>query len=141
MSGGGSTGNCDSGYSCAYARNIAWAGPRTPLPKLTDPQQVFDRLFAGFDTSRTAFEQRQRTALQRSVLDYVMEDIHSLQQKLGTTDRAKLEEYLTSVQQLERQLQDDNTVACEVPGRPSASQNFTAKARLMSDLMVLAFQC
>lgn len=141
MAGGGSTGNCDSGYSCAYARNIAWAGPRTPLPKLTDPQRVFDRLFAGFDTSQTSWEQRQRTALQRSVLDYVLEDINSLQQKLGTTDRAKLDEYLTSVQQLERQLQENNTVACEVPARPSGNQNVTAKARLMSDLMVLAFQC
>ena len=51
--GGASIGNCDSGYSCAYVRNIAWADEDTPLPKMTDPRLVFDRLFAGFDPSMT----------------------------------------------------------------------------------------
>ena len=45
IEGGASVGNCDSGYSCAYSRNISWAGPTTPLPKITNPQLVFDRLF------------------------------------------------------------------------------------------------
>ena len=45
--GGADVGNCDSGYSCAYVRNISWAGPTTPIQKLTDPQIVFDRMFAG----------------------------------------------------------------------------------------------
>lgn len=142
MDGGGSAGNCDSGYSCAYARNIAWSGPRTPVPKLTDPQQVFDRLFAGFDTSQTALDRQRRAALNQSILDYVIADIHRLQQKLGAADRAKLEEYLTSVQQLERKLSDTAPVACALPDRPqSGSANVTAKARLMADLMVVAFQC
>ena len=141
MDGGGSAGNCDSGYSCAYARNIAWAGPQTPLPKLTEPQRVFDRLFAGFDSGRTAQEQQRRAALNQSMLDYVKDDIRLLQQKLGQIDRAKLDEYLTSVQQLERKLVDDTVVACQVPDRPDAELNFTAKAQVMADLMVLAFQC
>src|SRR4029453_6457088 len=46
---GGSTGNCDSGYSCAYARNISWSGPQTPLAKETNPGSAFDRLFQGPD--------------------------------------------------------------------------------------------
>ncbi len=142
MDGGGSAGNCDSGYSCAYARNIAWSGPQTPVPKLTDPQRVFDRLFAGFDTSQTALERQRRAALNQSVLDYVLADIRRMQQKLGAADRAKLDEYFTSVQQLERQLAEATPVACAVPDRPAVSGiSVTAKARLMADLMVLAFQC
>ena len=37
IDGGGGTGNCDSGYSCAYARNISWSDAATPLPKIVDP--------------------------------------------------------------------------------------------------------
>ena len=40
-------GNCDSGYSCAYASNMAWRGPTNPVAKEIDPAAVFDRLFAG----------------------------------------------------------------------------------------------
>ncbi len=53
VEGGTSTGDCDSGYSCAYARNIAWAGPATPLPKVTDPLFAFERLFGADDQGRT----------------------------------------------------------------------------------------
>ena len=49
MDGGGSTGNCDSGYSCAYARNISWASAQTPLPKISDLRQAFDYIFGGFE--------------------------------------------------------------------------------------------
>ena len=52
MSGGGTAGNCDSGYGCAYARNISWADVTTPLPKLTDPVKVFDQIFAGIEPHR-----------------------------------------------------------------------------------------
>ena len=65
MDGGGTTGNCDSGYSCAYARNISWAGPQTPLPKTVDPAIVFDRLFAGFDPQATQEERDRRTRLKK----------------------------------------------------------------------------
>ena len=54
--GGAAVGDCDTGYSCAYARSIAWAGPTTPLPKQTNPAAVFDRLFAGYDPDASAAE-------------------------------------------------------------------------------------
>ena len=41
--------NCDSGYACPYANNIAWAGPTSPVAKETRPKSAFDRLFAGYD--------------------------------------------------------------------------------------------
>lgn len=142
MSGGGSAGNCDSGYSCAYTRNISWSGPQTPVPKLTDPLDVFDRLFGDTQAGSVdnSLEAQHRRALRRSVMDSVLEDTRSLQKKLGQVDKAKLDEYLTSVQQLERSLATVSE-SCPSPERPEGPNDVTAKVRLMSDMMVLAFQC
>ena len=142
MDGGGSTGGCDSGYSCAYARNISWSGPKTPLPKTVDPQIVFDRLFAGFDPEATAAESAKRRLYQKSILDFAATDVAKLQGKLGALDRAKLDEFLTGIRELERRIDGmDEATVCGVPDRPGGSYSVTEKAQVMSDLMVLAFQC
>lgn len=142
MDGGGSTGNCDSGYSCAYARNISWAGPQTPLPKTVDPTIVFDRLFAGFDPQATVEEREMRVRLKRSILDYAIEDTNKLKTRLGARDNLKLDEFLTGVRDLETRIADlDPASQCGVPDRPGGTYNVTEKAQIMADLMVLAFQC
>lgn len=142
MDGGGTTGNCDSGYSCAYARNISWAGPQTPLPKTVNPTILFDRLFAGFDPQATQEERDRRVRLKKSILDYVVEDTASLQPKLSTRDRAKLDEYLSGVRDLETRIEQlDPATICGIPDQPGGSYSVTQKAQVMSDLMVLAFQC
>ena len=56
-------GNCDSGYSCAYASNMSWRGPTNPVAKEIDPGALFDRLFAG----QTAKETRRAKRLARSI--------------------------------------------------------------------------
>ena len=61
-SGGGTAGICDSGYPCAYPRNISWADETTPLPKLVSPRVVFERLFSGFDSAYSAVERERREA-------------------------------------------------------------------------------
>lgn len=141
MFGGDSAGNCDNGYGCAYSRNISWSGPKTPVPKLTEPQQVFDRLFANYDAQGQ--DSAIRRALNKSLLDYVVNDINRLEQKLGYNDRAKVDEYLSSIRQIEQQMNFDssNLAACSKPARPASSVGFQEKAKLMADLMVLAFQC
>jgi Protein of unknown function (DUF1552) len=144
MDGGGSAGGCDSGYSCAYTRNIAWSGPQTPVPKITSPQQVFDRLFAGANITETVEEAAKRKLFNTSILDYVAADARKLQQKLGANDRAKLDEYLTNIDTLEKNLNATNTGgACSAQTRPLTENNYTVtqKAQLMSDLIVIAFQC
>jgi hypothetical protein len=142
IDGGGSAGGCDSGYSCAYARNVSWSGPATPLPKLTDPAIVFDRLFAGFDSQATAEDVAIRLRRSTSVLDHVLADATTLSGRLGVRDRAKLDEYMTGVRELEKRLQDGSSgPSCDPGGRPMSDLGFQEHLAAMNDLMVLAFEC
>jgi len=142
IDGGDSAGDCDSGYSCAYARNISWASESQPLPKVVNPSVVYDQLFGGFDPEATAAELAKRKKYRKSVLDYVTAEAKSLSMKLGTTDRAKLDEYLTGVYELGQKIDKLGTgpVCTSIPEPPS-SLPFGEHVTLMSDLMVLAMQC
>jgi len=142
VDGGGSVGGCDSGYSCAYARNISWAGPTSPLPKVVNPQVVFDRLFAGFDPRASAEDRARRKRFKSSVLDYVLGDAQRLSLRLGRTDQRKLDEYITSVRDLEVKIQTtDDSDTCDLIDRPPTDIEFPDHVRYMSDIMVLAMQC
>jgi len=137
---GGSTGNCDSGYSCAYSRNISWAGPQSPLAKETNPSSAFDRLFQGPDAQLSDAERARRRAERLSILDAVGDDATRLRIDLGASDRHKLDEYLSGVRALELRVENLASAACQVaePGEPA---DFPARVRAMADLIVLAFQC
>lgn len=139
--GGGSSGNCDSGYSCAYTVNIAWAGAAQPLPKETNPSSVFDRLFAGVDPGASREESLKRKLYRQSVLDVVKGDAARLNARLGARDRAKLDEHLTGVRELERQLESEPVVTCTPGARPSQSGDPTAYVRSMLDLIANAVAC
>jgi hypothetical protein len=134
---------CDANYSCAYAYNIAWAGPSSPRPKETRPRAVFHRLFAGFDPGESQAELEKRRAYERSILDFVREDARALQGRLGATDRRKLDEYLTSVRELERRLDalEPDGPVCQPGEAPVNTDDVRAKTQVMMDLIVLAFQC
>lgn len=142
IEGGGNVGNCDSGYGCAYSRNISWNG-NTALSKLTNPQTAFDLLFSGFDPEATAAQMAQRRAHRLSVLDHALTDAQVLSGKLGYSDRVKLQEYLDSVRDLELRIQNESAApACELePGFPVAPGEFVDHMRIMIDVMVKAFQC
>ncbi len=138
---GGNVGNCDSGYSCAYARNISWVG-NTAIPKLTDPQTAFDLLFAGFDPGATAAELLRRKTRRLSVLDYATSEAKTLQNKLGQSDKIKVQEYLDSVRDLELRVQAESTQpACELGTFDPSFSSFQQHVTLMSDIMVKAMQC
>ena len=141
--GGSSAGGCDTGYSCAYARNISWAGPAQPLPKLTNPQVVFDHLFGGVDPTETAAQARRRLAYKTSILDYLRDDTARLRGRLGQTDQRKLDEYVGGVRALEKRLQDSASAPMCTPGARAAdpTPDWPTLARLMADLMVVCFQC
>lgn len=141
--GGGSTGGCDSGYSCAYSRNVSWRSATTPMPKEVNPRSVYDRLFAGFDPGETAQQIGKRQRYKQSVLDFVLDDAQRLSQRLGTRDRAKLDEYMTGVRELETRLETSTQgPSCEPFQRPDGTPaDFQEHVRLMLDLVALAFQC
>jgi len=142
LEGGASVGGCDSGYSCAYSRNISWADASTPIAKTTNPQVVFDRLFAGFDPNDTAAEREKRKRYRTSILDYAVEDTKALQNRVSQRDSEKLDEYLTGIRELEVRIQNaDDGPACDVPGRPVDDYDVPGHTRIMIDLMTLAFQC
>jgi hypothetical protein len=143
---GAQSGNCDTGYSCAYSSNISWRSPTTPMAKEVNPRIVFDRLFSDPSRGGTAADRARRDLYRRSILDYVADDASTLERRLGAADRRKLDEYLTSVRELEVRI-----TSAEARGTPPGAPEGFAKPsgvprdyrehiRLMSDLMVLAFQ-
>ena len=147
VDGGGDSGNCDSGYSCAYSNNISWSSESTPKAKETDPRRVFDRLFGNDKKSEEIASQARRRQRRLSVLDLVGEDARRLERRLGGRDRRKIEEYFTSVREIEKRIEfaekDRQRLIEEpdgLPGNPGSRLPFEQHLRLMSDLMVLAFQ-
>jgi hypothetical protein len=141
---GRQSGECDSGYSCAYSSNISWKTESTPVPPETNPRLVFERLFSGSSDIATAAARREREKYQKSILDYVREDAARLQNKLGANDKRKLEEYLTSVREIEARLtrveQGNQAELGSVTKPTGIPKEYNEYLRLMADMMVLAFQ-
>jgi hypothetical protein len=138
------TGNCDSGYSCAYSHNISWSSPSTPVAKEIEPRLVFERLFGGQTDAAGRQAAAQRQQRRKSVLDYVQQDTQRLQQRVGQADRGKLAEYLDAVRQIERRVEQDDRLASigiDPQSLPEGiPQDYAQHVRLMMDMMVLAFQ-
>lgn len=142
----GSGGGTEAGYATLYAGHISWSSPTTPAPKEISPRLAFDRLFS-------SGEHIQKN---RGILDSVLEEAQSLQKQLSGHDRRKLDEYLTSVRELEQRLEvseklsksDTNGMGWEpsvvepTMPRPDAAlpRSPDEHMRLMFDIMVLAMQ-
>lgn len=139
IEGGASVGGCDSGYSCAYTRNISWQDATTPRPKLTSPRVAFDRMFAGFDPDLTAQEIQKRLLYRTSVLDYASGETDRLRGRLGRADKAKLDQYLTGVRELEKRLARPSA-AC-APGTAPGDLEYPEQVRFMLDLIALVLHC
>ena len=136
-------GGCDSGYSCAYSNTISWSSPTTPLPYETNPRRVFERLFGDGDTTDPAVRAVQSRQNQ-SLLDFVIDDANRLNPSLGVGDRRKLSDYLDSVREVERRIQNvERQEQVELPAldRPDGvPPTFEEHVQLMSDLVAIAFQ-
>jgi hypothetical protein len=134
-----SSGNCDSGYSCAYQFNLSWINDSTPAPAERDPRLVFEKMFG----SGNEKEDARRRVYRKSILDFVMADAKRLQSRLGSTDRGKMEEYLTAVRDVEQRIARAEKFRTEVPEdkRPNGvPETYGEHMRMMFDLMHLAFQ-
>jgi hypothetical protein len=138
------SGNCDSGYSCAYQHNLSWTSPSVPMAPEPNPRLVFERLFGEGSHGQRQRNFKLRQLQQRSLLDFVMDDAHSLEKELAARDRQKLDEYLTSVREIEKRIEKTERFtetpdpAVDTPvGIPASYQEHM---QLMYDMLLLAFQ-
>jgi hypothetical protein len=137
-------GGCDSGYSCAYTNTISWRTAITPNPMEVNPRMVFERLFGDGESTDSAARLK-RIQEDRSILDFIRTDVARLEPGLGSRDKSKLDEYLDSIRDIERRIQkaEQQSASMKLPvmERPSGiPDEFEAHSKLMSDLMVIAFQ-
>ena len=133
-------GACDTG-DCFFANTISWRNPTTPNPAEIHPRIVFERLFGD---GGTAAQRMARMRMNGSILDSVMQEVSTLDTKLGPGDRSKLAEYLDSVREIEQRIQSVEArgiQSIELPERPTdIPADFEEHAKLMFDLQVLGFQ-
>lgn len=136
-------GDCDSGYSCAYTNNLAWRSESQPLPPVLDPRALFERMF-GSGQPMTPEEKARQAKYRRSILDFVSDDTRKLQSTLGPTDKRKLEEYLSSIREVERQIEraeKDNAQIDPKMDKPyGVPADFAEHFKMMSNMMAIAFQ-
>ncbi len=135
-------GVCNNGYACVYQNSLSWSSPTTPLPSEAHPRIVFERLFGEGGTPE---ERRAALRSRASLLDAFSEDIGRLKGVLATSDRARVDQYLDSIREVERQIQRAEAAAEQNPdpdldrpqGVPAA---FADHVSLMFDLQALALQ-
>jgi hypothetical protein len=136
-------GSCDGGASCAYTNTIAWSDATTPLPIENDPRAVFERLF-GTSGSTDRGARLARIEQDRSILDYVNDQLRRLQKVIGPQDKVRVDEYLTSVRDVERRIQmaeEQNARELPVVDQPiGIPADYQEHARLMMDMLALAYQ-
>ena len=135
-------GNCDNGYACVYMNTLAWSTPTTPLPTEANPRVIFERMFG---EGGTAAERKAELRRNASILDWVRDDVARLQGTLGSSDKTRVSQYLDSVREIERRIQQAErqdagsvTASLERPiGAPAAWEDHV---KLLFDLQALALQ-
>jgi hypothetical protein len=132
---------CERGYGCSYSGTLSFRTASTPLPVESNPRQLFMRLFGQGDTP----EERQFLARQTtSLLDMLSGEITALNRKLGPQDQRMLSDYLESVREIERRVNNSahgEVSKLQLPDAPGAtSENFDEHLKLMFDLIALAYQ-
>jgi hypothetical protein len=142
--GGQRAGSCDSGYSCAYQFNVSWRSETQPMNPEVDPRAAFERLFGNGDVAASLEAGARRARYRKSVLDFVLDDARALNGRLGEADRRKLDEYLTAVREIEKRIErTEKFGAPKLPpgvAAPGMFENFDQHARVMYDILALAFQ-
>ena len=134
-------GGCAYGYTCVYTDTISWASATEPLPMVRDPRAAFDQLF-GFGA--TPEERAAQRNADRSVLDWIMTQVASIRPSLGASDRARLNEYLDDVREIERRIQrveahNRSGEVRELPEAPAGvPDDFEEHVKLMFDLQAVA---
>ena len=138
------TGYHETNFSMAYSSHISWQSADSPVPMEVYPSLAFDSLFENRGNKRT-----------QSILDRVKDDAASLSRKISSEDNRKLDEYLTSVREVEKRVDrmraDQNKAAENAKGKSTPvfamnrpdnglPEDIRDHMRLMCDIVALAFQ-
>jgi hypothetical protein len=138
------TGYHETNFSMAYSSHISWQDTNSPVPMEVYPSLAFDSLFDNQGSRRTT-----------SILDRVREQAATLQRQVSHADRAKLDEYLTSVREVEKRVERTRAAKDRAEeravdrGRPIVTmrrpdnglpEDIREHMRLMCDILALAFQ-
>jgi hypothetical protein len=138
------TGYHETNFSMAYSSHISWQSPDSPVPNEVYPSLAWDNLFENRGSLRNM-----------SILDRVMDDASALTREISSNDKAKLDEYLTSVREVEKRVdgmrknKDKAADLAKQKNRPVFSMDRPANglpedlrehARLMCDIIAIAFQ-
>jgi len=136
-------GGCAYGYACVYTDTISWASESEPLPMIRDPRAVFETLFGAGGTPEQRALRRQTD---RSILDWVTEEMTGLRSDLGAADRRRLDQYVTNIREIEQRIQrieerNNSGEQRELPTAPAGvPDSFDEHVKLMFDLQLLAFE-
>jgi len=137
---GTAAGACD-GFPCVFFNTMAWRDEKSPLPVSVNPQVTFERMFGDPGTSQQRIS---RLQAKESMLDSVLQETSRLQKKIGGSDNAILDEYLTSVRRVEEQLQKmqsrSEAIASASGGPIGIPEDFDEHMTVTYDLLHLAFQ-
>ena len=138
------TGYHETNFSMAYSSHISWQDALSPVPMEVYPSLAFDSLFDNQGSRRT-----------QSILDRVKGQASELNRQVSRADRAKIDEYLTSVREVEKRAQHTRTMKDRADdkardrGRPTLAmprpdnglpEDIREHMRLMCDIIALAFQ-
>ena len=135
-------GGCTYNYSCVYTDSISWASPTDPLPMIRNPRIVFDQLFGA---GATPEERSERRKTDRSILDWITDEVARMKKTLGPSDRSRLDDYLDNIREIERRIQkieerNASGESRELPNAPiGVPDSFEEHVKLMFDLQAAAF--
>jgi len=134
-------GDCSPGFSCAYMNTLSWQSETAPLPMEINPRALFERLFGGGANQQ---ERVARMQADRSLLDFVADDLRQVQAGIGSRDRTRLSQYLDHVREIERRIQRAEQQSAAIPEIPAAPvgvpESFEEHVKLLFDLLLVAYQ-
>ena len=137
------TGYHETNFSMAYSSHISWQNATSPVPMEVYPSLAFDSLFENRGSQRN-----------KSVLDRILEDAKDLERDASASDRAKLDEYLTSVREIEKRVERQRNAVAKASDRVQEGKMVATMKRpdnglpedirehmkLMCDIIAIAFQ-
>jgi hypothetical protein len=137
----GYIGGCTPGFSCTYMNTLCWTSPTSPVPMEINPRVAFERMFGRVGTSA---QREARQAEDRSILDSLTGDVSRLKSNLGKRDKARLDDYLTNIRELENRIsragKKDHEANIAMDDPQGIPESFEEHAALMFDLQLAAYQ-